>query len=368
MGEKLRHIVLLFLFCAIVFISPTMAWSVSLEVGDSGQVQRPGLIPIPPNPEYGDCCPAQNALSCLQNVTVARPVRSGGLWVFPIVAGNCASGDFSTMDEALAKGRLIIREMDSASVNTLFASNRGGKYILMVAGEMITGGKQNRIIAADTLIPPGARDVVVPVFCGERGRWDVGRNKFSGKGLLAPSTLRQKVQDGAAQGEIWSGIAGRIQRENISTITEDMVQVYAQGNSAGQAEKCVAPMQHRFPSRTIGMVIFANRRFAGIEIFANPTLFRALHQKLLVSYFMDHFPQGCKSRSSFGSAPDQRQAREILDSMASSDFRPQPTNGAGCLYRFNQGGFTGQCLLLNCGMVHLSAVGGYLRTPERIYK
>jgi hypothetical protein len=56
-------------------------------------------------------------------------------------------------------------------VNTLVLVNNSKKPLLLLAGEIVTGGKQDRVIAKDRIVPVGADPIDLSVFCIEPGRW-----------------------------------------------------------------------------------------------------------------------------------------------------------------------------------------------------
>ena len=56
-------------------------------------------------------------------------------------------------------------------VNTLVLVNNSTKPLLLLAGEIVTGGKQDRVIAKDRIVPAGSDPIDLGVFCIEPGRW-----------------------------------------------------------------------------------------------------------------------------------------------------------------------------------------------------
>jgi len=68
---------------------------------------------------------------------------------------------------------LVIEERGGGTVPVLVARNVTDAPILIVAGQLIRGGKQNRGINADALIPAGCT-LDIPVTCVEQGRWSNG--------------------------------------------------------------------------------------------------------------------------------------------------------------------------------------------------
>jgi hypothetical protein len=52
----------------------------------------------------------------------------------------------------------------------------------LLAGEIVTGGKQDRIIGKDRLVPAESDPVDLSVFCVEPGRWVERSSKFNAPG------------------------------------------------------------------------------------------------------------------------------------------------------------------------------------------
>ena len=71
-----------------------------------------------------------------------------------------------------------------ASVNQLVLINRGKRPLVLLAGELISGGKQDRIIAKDRIVAPGADPLPLDVFCVEHGRWSSGSQFATAKMIV----------------------------------------------------------------------------------------------------------------------------------------------------------------------------------------
>src|SRR5262249_37284055 len=140
--------------------------------------------PSDSNPEAGvETLNAPHAGYVRPEWRLGAPVTSGNLTVFPVTS-SAWSGvhDFITLDEGLRSGKVLITELgstgprggrstDNARVNTLSLINRTGRTLVLLAGEMLIGGKQDRIVDQDQLIPPDERPIALGVFCVEHGRW-----------------------------------------------------------------------------------------------------------------------------------------------------------------------------------------------------
>ena len=67
-----------------------------------------------------------------------------------------------------------------AEVPTLVATNDGDTPVLLVEGETVVGGQQDRTLNVSVLVPAGA-SVEIPVSCVQAGRWNGGRRFTKGK-------------------------------------------------------------------------------------------------------------------------------------------------------------------------------------------
>src|SRR5229473_4998882 len=102
---------------------------------------------------------------------VLEPIRHGSLTVFPVVAPKSYStGEFLTLDEGLRSGDVVVTEYGNvrglmrrrtrpaiqresgAEVNRLVLINNSKRPLLLLAGEIVTGGKQDRVIGKDRIV------------------------------------------------------------------------------------------------------------------------------------------------------------------------------------------------------------------------
>src|SRR5271168_4038679 len=117
------------------------------------------------------------------------PVSYENITIFPVVSSTEQdTGIFLTLEDGLSSGEVIISEQggqglartrdgrpvsvpqySSASVNQLVLVNRSKRPLLLLAGELVSGGKQDRIIAKDRIVAPGAEPLPLDVFCVEHG-------------------------------------------------------------------------------------------------------------------------------------------------------------------------------------------------------
>ena len=77
-----------------------------------------------------------------------------------------------------------------AQVNQLVLINNSKRPLLLLAGEIVTGGKQDRIIGKDRLVPAESDPVDLSVFCVEPGRWVARSEKFAAPMAMVQPSVR----------------------------------------------------------------------------------------------------------------------------------------------------------------------------------
>src|SRR5208282_378948 len=151
---------------------------------------------------------------------VLDPIRHGSLTVFPVVAPKSyATGEFLTLDEGLRSGEVIVTEYgnvrglmrrrpapavqeQSAEVNRLVLINNSNRPLLLLAGEIVTGGKQDRAIGKDRIVPAESDPVDLSVFCVEPGRWVASSDHFATSGATYASGSGSGGGGGSAGGTL----------------------------------------------------------------------------------------------------------------------------------------------------------------------
>src|ERR1700733_4087406 len=181
---------------------------------------------------------------------VLEPIGHGNLTVFPVVAPKSyATGEFLTLDEGLRSGEVVVTEYgnvrgllrrrtpavmqhDIAEVNRLVLINNSKRPLLLLAGEIVTGGKQDRVIGKDRIVPSESDPVDLSVFCVEPGRWVEtsqhfgasgamyggavnGRNVAGPMAVMAQPSVRGKAMADKDQGEVWAEVRKQQAAETV---------------------------------------------------------------------------------------------------------------------------------------------------------
>jgi hypothetical protein len=274
---------------------------------------------------------------------ILEPVSYENMSVFPVVASNTRSTDeFITLDEGLSSGAVTVSERGAeimrrsrdgrpapvqqyggASVNELVLVNHGSKPLILLAGEMVSGGKQDRIIGKDRIVPVGAEPLPLDVFCVEHGRWSNGAN-FSAANTMVHPSVRESAAVAQQQSEVWNSVTkgsnsvsvvggvgsgngagsapapkiterslGDIARVAAPTVAYD--KMYNNSTVNKSLDPFVDEIQRRFArvtselkgERVVGVVIAYGGEVAWSDIFASPQLFERYWTKLLRSYVVE---------------------------------------------------------------------------------
>src|SRR5881227_3425648 len=92
-----------------------------------------------------------------------------------------------------------------ASVNQLVLINRSKRPLLLLAGELVSGGKQDRVIGKDRIVPAGAPPLPLEVFCVEHGRW-TGSSQFAAAKTIVHPSVRESAAVDQAQTKVWDSL------------------------------------------------------------------------------------------------------------------------------------------------------------------
>jgi hypothetical protein len=195
---------------------------------------------------------------------------------------------YTSVQQALAAGVLDVRESQQDNISALRVRNRGTDAVLMLAGEVLLGGKQNRILRDDVLLSPRSDWVRVPVACVEERRWSRQSRPFQRRIHMAPLQLRAASQSGRSQDGIWHDIRGYHERFGVESKSRDLAAI----RDTERVRQALRDYRRHFGRHcwrpeTVGMVVARRGRIVGADIFCNARVFRQHRDRLLDSYAID---------------------------------------------------------------------------------
>lgn len=238
---------------------------------------------------------AQAAFDLKPGQKVLPPIQFKQLSIMPIVQSAtanaaAASTQYLTLTEGLQSKQVLVAEnKQGAQVNLVTVTNHSPKPLLLLGGEIILGGQQDRIIGKDTIVPAG-EEMALQVFCVEHGRWS-GNAQFTGSGGLVENNARIRAKYDSNQGQVWAEVA----KKTAALKAESASGTYRTLATGPQGEAAVKPYREfingalaKLPEakQLIGLVVAVNGRVTQVEIFATPSLFAAYRDRLLDSIYV----------------------------------------------------------------------------------
>jgi hypothetical protein len=325
---------------------------------------------------------------------VLEPIRHGSLTVFPVVAPKSyTTSEFLTLDEGLRSGEVVVTEYgnvrglirrhvapalqhDSAEVNRLVLINNSKRPLLLLAGEIVAGGKQDRVIGKDRIVPAESDPVDLSVFCVEPGRWVATSERFGTSGatygggvgagsaggasasagtLMAQPSVRAKAMGDKDQDQVWAEV--RKQQQAMETVevsaaaplvnteairtTSSYAVVMENRDVKEKVDEVAKPIEQNYQSligqlrdrKAVGVVVAVNGHIIWADIFASTELLEKYWPKLVRSYASEAVVSRAKG-AEVGSAQaeaflaDMEGRRETIESEPGV-YRHTEVNGDG---------------------------------------
>lgn len=202
-----------------------------------------------------------------------------------------APGDLAnivTLNQAIRQGLVSITERGTASIDNvhwLRINNNSEKSIYVSSGEIIAGGRQDRMITRDTILFPTHKDQYVPTMCIEEGRWSDKEKKFA-YGNFANEHLRKVLDSTRNQVSIWQEVDRQLEKGNfrnkgntLSYLSRNEDKKYVQSND--EYFNFFRDKFRNTDSSIVGFVCVSGDKVIGSDIFANPQLFYSQLEPLL---------------------------------------------------------------------------------------
>lgn len=215
------------------------------------------------------------------------------LTIFPLLA-PAVGETVLALSTAIQAGHAEAREHSQAMIDSIQLINHGAHALVVLDGELLIGGWQDRLITAAGLIGP-QQQVALPVACVEHGRWRAERALFT-PGGLAHVTLRQLVAGEVAvrlaatgarapdQISVWEEIGQKRRAAATAAPTEALRAVFASHATAlDQYDHALPPVN----GSCCGLAVAIAGRVVTLDLFAQPALLAAYWRALVRSAALD---------------------------------------------------------------------------------
>jgi hypothetical protein len=289
------------------------------------------------------------------SVRVGEARAHGGLLVFWLHAPDMALPlPIATLEEARRRGDLIITEREQAAVPALVVDNRGKTWALLLAGEILLGGKQNRVVTEDILLPPLSGPLTIAVACVEQGRWRGRAGDFDSTGSFAAPGLRARVMERADQGRVWAEVSKYAARAAAPSRTGSYQAIYDKPEVREHQAEVERTLDHRAAPGAQGAAVFVGQSLAGIDLFEDAALFARQWPKLLRAHALEAYGRGAEPDGRGGSL--RQRVHSLLHDIAQTEGTLRRNAGAGRLFEFRVDGARGSALVAEAQVVHAACL------------
>lgn len=277
--------------------------------------------------------------------------------IIPIKTPPSYKFDILTLKKGFELGLAEVKECEHSTVNTLIVKNNSVTPLLLVDGEEIIGGDQNRIVNATILIAPNSEEKI-PVNCTEHGRWAY-KSKFKQSGYMANYRTRSAKEKAvranmSEQQAVWDSINDLEMSRSFSSPTQAMSESYE--NLKVDLDEFISNFK-ALDGQT-GAVIIIDGEIKGFELFLNSQIYHEYHEKILKSYLIDIDIDD----SVFTVNTDV--AKNLIEEALSVEYAAKKSNGLEEAFEFENSEGLGTAYLYKDELIHMS----YFKNDTEITK
>ncbi len=262
-----------------------------------------------------------------------------------------------------AVAQQILRVTESPTSESVVVENRDAKRpVLVLAGDVLVGGRRDRMAREDVLVGPGDQ-LSIPTY-GSGRSLRTSYTHFTSVNGIAPQELRALV---AADRALLSGGIGQ---DRFDDFVAETLRSLSSPSGRGTLDNLFTnPMlvdkadlyERRLgkrlePANVVGFAVTAGGKLLGAEIFGDHATFADQRSRLLRSYVLAAIASSPDGTRLDGAVPSRDAVAAVLASAPKGVFPPQGTpSGSGTLVAFRggvEGGPFGFGLLDGAHVVH----------------
>jgi hypothetical protein len=268
----------------------------------------------------------------------SEPHTHDNLTVFLVHNPDLCSGrTVLTLQEALRQGE--VRVYETENMNQLAVENLSDQEVFIQAGEVVRGGKQDRVLGADLIVEPGSGKVGIGAFCVEESRWtpragEPAHTFASSENMVPSNAMKVAIINDRDQDGVWTGVTTEQERLGSSlqaavrdATSESSLELSLEhANVQKRAAVYVGKLSGAIDGKgdAIGLVVAINGRLHSAEVYASPDLFRKLWPKLLKAAAIEAIAARTEEKAS--DPLTAAHARGFLAAAADSSATSQPVS------------------------------------------
>ncbi len=225
------------------------------------------------------------------------------------IRDRAAAAELLPLKDAIETPRFRITEKkpfgrfdDHNAVNTLTVQNKSEFPVFLMSGDIVQGGRQDRVIAADAVVMPRTIQDV-PVFCVEPHRWDYAPQEepeatdknekkvyaFKGYYNVASNEIRKTLAQQEGQDAVWEKVSQIRARYNVNSPTGAYADLEKSESFTQLRDAYLNYFSQKLENteQVVGLIAISGDQILGTDIFAHPHLFQRQYESLLHSYITD---------------------------------------------------------------------------------
>lgn len=187
----------------------------------------------------------------------------------------------------MAQGTVKLKERGNYmvdNINVLVIENNSGKDLVIKSGEIVMGGRQDRVFARDTILAAGKQHLV-PVYCIEENRWSEKEKKFIYRGTTG-SGLQAIIDTAQNQTKVWDEIR-RLLKQNNQTHSSSYASLLSNKKVADTSQQYIRYFLQTLRSKDssiVGIIASTGHKILGADVFISTSLFYQTLPGLLEKY------------------------------------------------------------------------------------
>lgn len=195
----------------------------------------------------------------------------------------------SSMQKALREKKLKINELKgsgNADVKVLEMRNMSKEAIIIQSGEIITGGKQDRIIGQTMIIPPDKQRYYVSVYCVEKNRWDKRAKPFNYY-RTADMSVRKAADVSRKQHLVWEVIDNEFKLSGKNSPTAAYKDILSQKQFLDEDSLYVKFFKEKLAqtdSSFAGFIAITGNQIIGTDLYSTKEMAMEAFENTLRSY------------------------------------------------------------------------------------
>jgi hypothetical protein len=237
---------------------------------------------------------------------ISAPFTHDNLTIFLVQGEEKLKGKkFLTLQEALEQKKVIVHE--TSNVNQLTIENLSpNEEIYIQSGEIVKGGKQDRLLSLDLVVSPKSGQVPISSFCVEHGRWvQRGNEAFDSfaacRDIAASNDLRLASKYKKAQGEVWQKVTevqGKLSMNAAAPVqgeaSKSSLQLTLEHKKVQEAIEGYVKALADLPKDkkdAIGYVMAINDKVVCADVYASRDLFLKMWPKMAKACAVEAFSE-----------------------------------------------------------------------------